>query len=146
MVSWLAVNYSMWIEGPGNGLTYSVGFLLGWIWAMPIVVFLWLLSKVLHWVAPRLSQSRGFMVARMLVLLAALFTSAALVVHGILGWISRSTAIEIAETHFARSAVAVGLPLEADWLWWTWHVHPLGEATPYVDISRSGALLGGQGR
>ena len=146
LMSWLAVNYSSWIDGPGNGLSSSVGFLFGWVWGLPFVICLWLMSALLHRIAPRLSDSRGYSVVRTFILLAVVLTTATLVVHGLFGWISRGTAIEIAERHFARSSIATGLPLDASWSWWTWRVHPIGEATPYVDISRSGALIGGQGR
>lgn len=145
-ISWLVINFSLWIEPPGNGTAYSVNFLFGWMYMLPVTAIFWLLQAVFFGCWPRLRSKPGFQRACRLGADLTLVLIVALFLYGTFGCISRESAIAAATRHASRQGlVALGTP-HATWSWNRWSIKFGDDSGPFVDVSRTGALLGGRAR
>ncbi len=145
VVSWLVVNYELWMVPPDNGMAYGIAFWLGWLWLLPVTAFLWLLQALLFLMLPRLRGSQAFQRACRRGAKLALALIVALVLFGTFGWISSDRAIQIATRHLSRQEHAPSGAPHAVWSWSNWTVRFGDDSGPFVNVSRTGALMGGGG-
>ena len=143
ILSWLVLNYDLWLNPPHNGMAFGGTSWFGWIWALPVTGVLWLLQALLFRIRPGLRQCPAFQShCRIGVGLSRVLT-VLLILVGMFGWISADRAIKIATGQCARQGhIPLGTP-HAIWSWSNWTVR-FGDAPgPSIDISRTGALIGG---
>jgi hypothetical protein len=139
--SWLIMNFSLWLGPPDNGLAYTVGIFLGWIWLLPVTAGLWMFQALVIHFVPRLPAIRSFQRLSRAGVYGTSAIASILLLYGLFGWIGSEQAIQIATSQLTRTGRAPQSTPRATWSGSRWTVS--FDDGSFVEVSRNGNPIGG---